>query len=334
LVCQQTTTELLVRVHNHLSHAMAQSSQKAALAASEYNIGWITIKPESELVAARLMLDEVHKKIQISGDPFTYYPGKIGEHNVVISCSGEAGKHQAAECAVNMMRTFKNIKIGLLSGIGGGVPSPKHDIRLGDVVVGMPDGVYGGVAVYDSGKMTAEGYELKFHLNCSPTVVRQTVGGIQADTELGFDGLVANLEGVRLVQYKSCDGLIDKLYDNDLLQTREPRDPASPAVHHGLIACGDWVVKDAEGRSELVRRVKGDVLCFEMEAAGLMNTFPCLVVRGISDYCDKHKNGGWHRYASATAAAYCKWVLQELSPVAVGVAETAASMTGIARGET
>jgi nucleoside phosphorylase len=104
-------------------------------------------------------------------------------------------------------------------------------------------------------------------------------------------------------------------------------------VHYGLIACGDWVVKDDEGRNELVRRVKGDVLCFEMEAAGLMNTFPCLVVRGISDYCDKHKNDGWHRYASATAAAYCKWVLQELSPAAVVVAETAASMTGTATGE-
>jgi len=56
-----------------------------------------------------------------------------------------------------MMRTFKNIKVGLLSGIGGGVQSPKHDIPLGGVVVGMPDGVYVGVAAYDSGKIMAEG---------------------------------------------------------------------------------------------------------------------------------------------------------------------------------
>jgi|HubBroStandDraft_4_1064222.scaffolds.fasta_scaffold148438_2 hypothetical protein len=27
-----------------------------------------------------------------------------------------------------------------------------------------------------------------------------------------------------------------------------------------------------------------DVLCFEMEAAGLMDEFPCLVVRGTCDY--------------------------------------------------
>jgi nucleoside phosphorylase len=313
---------------------MRHSSQKPALATSEYTIGWITIKAESELPAARLMLDETHKKIQINGDAFTYYPGKIGDHNVVISCSGEAGKHQAAECAVNMMRTFRNIKIGLLSGIGGGVPSAKHDIRLGDVVVGMPDGMYGGVAVYDAGKMTAEGYELRSHLNCSPTFIRQAVGGIQSDMELGADGMAENLDKVRLPQYKSCDGLIDDLYEDKVLQTRKPRNPANPVVHHGLIACGDWVVKDGKGRKKLVSLVKGDVLCFEMEAAGLMNTFPYLVVRGISDYCDEHKNDGWHRYASTTAAAYCKWVLQELSPAAVGVAETAASITGADNGET
>lgn len=313
---------------------MSQSRQKPALAPSEYTIGWITIKPETELVAARLMLDENHKKIQILGDPFQYYPGKIGDHNVVISCSGEAGKHQAAECAVNMMRTFKNIKIGLLSGIGGGVPGPKHDIRLGDVVVGMPDGMYGGVAVYDAGKITAEGCELRSHLNCSPTFIRQTVGGIQSDMELGVDGMAENLENVRIPLYKKCDGLTDDLYEGDALQNRKPRDPAGPLVHYGLIACGDWVVKDGKGRRELVKLVKGDVLCFEMEAAGLMNTFPCLVVRGISDYCDEHKNDSWHRYASTTAAAYCKWVLQELSPEAVGKAETAASVTKTEEGET
>jgi len=92
-------------LQHYVRHAMSSSSQKAALAPIQYNIGWITIKPESELVAARLMLDETHKKIRIPDDLFTYYPGKIGKHNVIISCSGEAGKHQAAECAVNMMRT-------------------------------------------------------------------------------------------------------------------------------------------------------------------------------------------------------------------------------------
>jgi nucleoside phosphorylase len=47
-----------------------------------------------------------------------------------------------------------------------------------------------------------------------------------------------------------------------------------------------------------------DVLCFEMEAAGLVNHFPCLVIRGICDYADSHKNKEWQGYAAVVAAAY------------------------------
>lgn len=53
----------------------------------------------------------------------------------------------------------------------------------------------------------------------------------------------------------------------------------------------------------------GGVLCFEMEAAGLMNNFPCLVIRGICDYADSHKNKGWQPYAAATAATCAKELL-------------------------
>lgn len=47
-----------------------------------------------------------------------------------------------------------------------------------------------------------------------------------------------------------------------------------------------------------------DALCFEIEAAGLMNIFPCLLVRGICDYADSHKIKDWQKYAAATAAVY------------------------------
>ncbi|TLD03397.1 uncharacterized protein PgNI_12327 [Pyricularia grisea] len=53
----------------------------------------------------------------------------------------------------------------------------------------------------------------------------------------------------------------------------------------------------------------GGVLCFEMEAAGLMNSFPCIVIRGICDYADAHKNKRWQPYAAATAAACAKELL-------------------------
>ncbi|KAH0288096.1 hypothetical protein KCU62_g5496, partial [Aureobasidium sp. EXF-3399] len=85
-------------------------------------------------------------------------------------------------------------------------------------------------------------------------------------------------------------------------------------IHYGTIASGNQVIKDAQTRDRIVKDLGGQVLCFEMEAAGLMNDFPCLVVRGISDYCDSHKNDGWQRYAAATAAAYTRELLLLVPP--------------------
>jgi hypothetical protein len=54
-----------------------------------------------------------------------------------------------------------------------------------------------------------------------------------------------------------------------------------------------------------------------MEAAGLMDNFPCLVIRGICDYSDTHKKKNWQPYAAATAAAYAKELLGVIAPVQV-----------------
>jgi nucleoside phosphorylase len=54
-----------------------------------------------------------------------------------------------------------------------------------------------------------------------------------------------------------------------------------------------------------------------MEAAGLMNSFPCLVIRGICDYADSHNNKMWHPYAAATAAACAKEILSVIPPAEV-----------------
>ena len=58
-------------------------------------------------------------------------------------------------------------------------------------------------------------------------------------------------------------------------------------------------------------------LCFEMEAAGLMLDFPCVVIRGICDYSDSHKNKQWQPYAAGVAAAYSKELLKVIQPIAV-----------------
>jgi nucleoside phosphorylase len=71
-------------------------------------------------------------------------------------------------------------------------------------------------------------------------------------------------------------------------------------------------MKDAVIRDRIA--TQENVLCFEMEAAGLMNQFPCLVVRGICDYSDSHKNKLWQGYAAMTAAMYAKDLLRRLLP--------------------
>ena len=69
-------------------------------------------------------------------------------------------------------------------------------------------------------------------------------------------------------------------------------------------------MKDALVRDKLAAEKK--VLSFEMEAAGLMNHFPCLVIRDICEYSDSHKNKEWQGYAAMVTAAYTKDLLYRI----------------------
>jgi nucleoside phosphorylase len=97
------------------------------------------------------MLDEVHQDLdRAPGDKNIYTLGRIWEHNVVIAClpSGTTGITPAAKVATDMLRSFRRIRFGLLVGVGGGSPNPNklppsQDIRLGDIVVSIPDGKLG-----------------------------------------------------------------------------------------------------------------------------------------------------------------------------------------------
>jgi hypothetical protein len=71
---------------------------------------------------------------------------------IAVLPEGEYGISSAASVARDMLHSFPNIRIGLMVGIGGGAPSPKHDIRLGDIVVSAPRDGKGGVFQYDFGK--------------------------------------------------------------------------------------------------------------------------------------------------------------------------------------
>ncbi|KAK6526022.1 hypothetical protein TWF281_011063 [Arthrobotrys megalospora] len=78
-------------------------------------------------------------------------------------------------------------------------------------------------------------------------------------------------------------------------------DTILPSVHIGKIASADTVMKSGEHRDELAR--EEGVIGFEMEGAGVWGTLPCVVIKGVCDYADSHKNKLWQPYAAATAAA-------------------------------
>jgi nucleoside phosphorylase len=110
----------------------------------------------------------------------------------------------------------------------------------------------------------------------------------------------------------SCAAVCGDDISNLVSRPERTEDEDNPTIHYGLIASANHLMKDALIRDVLAK--EKDVLCFEMEAAGLMNHFPCLVIRGICDYSDTHKNKEWQGYAAMAAAAYAKDLLCRIPP--------------------
>ncbi|KAL4809592.1 Pfs domain protein [Aspergillus unguis] len=299
---------------------------------TDYTVGWICALPV-EMAAAIAMLDEEHPDLPTSpGDHNTYFHGRIGLHCIVIACLplGIYGTASAASVAANMRSSYPLLQVGLMVGIAGGVPTAESDIRLGDVVVSKPTRDSGGVIQYDFGKTIAGGqFEHTGSLNKPPHAALTAMARLQAQQQLS-QGHIPAILSQAAARYQGIDTdfvypgqdqdqLFDSSYDHpnteetcnsrDKARTvlRRPRASNSPRIHYGLIASGNQVMKHAATRDRLAR--KFGFLCFEMEAAGLVDHFPCVVVRGICDYADSHKNKQWQPYAAMTAAAYTKALL-------------------------
>lgn len=310
----------------------------------DYTVGWICAI-STEHIAAQAFLDEEHEGPEYvsSNDNNDYTLGKIGKHNVVIAVlpDGEYGISSAVSVAKDMLHSFPNVRIGLMVGIGGGAPSPKHDIRLGDIVVSAPCNGKSGVFQYDFGKtIQDQNFRPTGFLNQPPAALRTAVSGLRSQYKRKGHQLEEAINGIlekepRLwKEYKRPDPGSDRLYQSRFTHTLDNEascavvcgdDPShlilrhertegedNPAIHYGLIASANQLMKNASIRDRLA--AEKDVLCFEMEAAGLMNHFPCLVIRGICDYADSHKNKDWQGYAAMTAAAYAKDLLYRIAP--------------------
>ncbi|PTB61114.1 hypothetical protein M431DRAFT_538258 [Trichoderma harzianum CBS 226.95] len=309
----------------------------------DYTVGWICAI-STERVAAEAFLDEKHAGPEdvSAHDNNDYALGKMGRHNVVIAVlpDGEYGTASAATVARDMLHSFPNIRIGLMVGIGGGAPSAEHDIRLGDIVVSAPRNGKGGVFQYDFSKtMQDQAFQQTRFLDQPPTILRAAIAGLKAQYEAEGHELEEMINGIlarkRKLQknYRRPDPSSDKLFQSEIvhppdersctafcldspsnLQPRHERteDDDNPTVHYGTIASANQLMNDAKLRDRLA--AENAVLCFEMEAAGLINHFPCLVIRGVCDYSDSHKYADWHGYAAMTAAAYAKDLLNRIPP--------------------
>ncbi|OHW93509.1 NB-ARC and TPR domain protein [Colletotrichum incanum] len=297
----------------------------------EYKVAWIC-PLEVEQIAAMAMLDEEHEALpQSAADHNVYSLGSINSHNVVIAGLHLPGNCPAATVVAQMRMTFPNLRFGLLVGIGGGVPVQTDDgmIRLGHVVVSKPAGEHSGAVQYDHGKARDGQFQRTGALAPPPAVLlnaaqalavrraRMANDPVQSNVTR-IDTSLRNLRRFRFPgvsndhlyppQYRhpqlgiSCDqGGCDP---SQRIHRAEDDDDTFVVVHRGTIASGELVVKTAELRDGLAQQY--GLLCFEMEAAGALADFPCMVIRGISDYCDSHKNDQWHGYAAAVAAAYAR----------------------------
>jgi nucleoside phosphorylase len=270
------------------------------------------------------------------GDPNAYSTGTIGRQNVVLAHMPGMGKANAATVAANIRSSFPNIRLSLVVGVCGCSPfTPDgNEIILGDVIIST------GVVQYDLGRRFPDRFVRKDTLSDS-------LGRPNAEIR-SFLAKLRGLQGRKMLQDRMArhvaalqcqSGLVahypgtthDILFESSYRHVTDgklcfdcgcngelrPRsrllqDSPQPMVFFGTFASGDTVVKSGQDRDNLVR--EEDVIGFEMEGAGVWDSFPCVIIKGACDYADSHKMKEWQRYAAATAAACMKAFLESWTP--------------------
>ncbi|PLN75333.1 nucleoside phosphorylase domain-containing protein [Aspergillus taichungensis] len=285
------------------------------LSEEQYTIG-IICAHDKEMLAAQCLLDENHGEINgpHPNDPNMYILGRLSEHNVVLyNIPIERGVHFAATAFNHMLATFRNLKCNVLLGTGAGVPSQKNDIRLGDVVVGVPDTKDGGLVQHQASNVIESGGH---ELTGSPTHFPDFMLNALLAVESYHEAMGSKIP-------KFLDEMIERHpemkargygYDQTRLDIggrkipRYVRPNAAPIVHRGRIAAGSQVcIKD--GQSIDYWGDERNVLCFEKEGAYPTSRVPSVSIRGISKYCDSQEDTDWEEYAAAVAAGFAKELL-------------------------
>jgi nucleoside phosphorylase len=298
------------------------------LSFKDYSIAWIAPLLIEQL-AAMSMLDKQHEGNFPAdpGDFYQYISGEINGHNILIASfppGTQYGGSSAAALAAQVRKCLGgSFWFGLLVGIAAGLPSPSHDIRLGDILVSLPESDKQGVIQYDMGKQHPTGFENRSQQDMTTTIVRSAIGNMIARARINGNRyeFVEDLQvredimddnGKSLFRYPGQEN--DYLWGaDDTLVQRDPRpDNLRTKVWYGNIGSGNTLMKSSKERDEL--QVKYNLIGLEMEAHGVMNHMPVGHIRGTCDYADKHKSKDWQGYTAAVAAAYAREILRSIDP--------------------
>ncbi|CBF82911.1 hypothetical protein AN3340.2 [Aspergillus nidulans FGSC A4] len=244
------------------------------MAADEYTIGWICALP-IEKAAARAMLDEIHNTppaiLRSASDKNSYTLGRIGPHSIVVASlpSGVYGETPAATVAAQMLASFPSIRVGVLVGVGGGIPADTNG--------------------YNCSRFVRTGA-----LNKPPLVLLNALAELEAEHEVDGSKVPLHIAEMldrypRMRSEYSYQGASNDILYHSGYSHREDEDGNDPASS----CSSNQVVKDSALRDRIGAEI--GAICLEMEAAGLMDSFPCIVIRGVCDYADSHKNKRWQR---------------------------------------
>lgn len=296
-------------------HSMDSETSKATRN-SDFEIG-IICALALEAFAVKEIFDDIYSEDQSDGkepgDLNSYTKGSIGQHRVVLAHLSGMGKVNAAAAASTFKSTFRNLKLVLLVGICGGVPenTDGEQIFLGDVVIGT------SAVQTDFGRLTKTGLDRKDtvrdNLRKPPPEIGSFVAKLESDQQdikastLSYLAMLLEKPGFETARFPGVQE--DKVLAGSPPTISRERSHTEPSVHFGAVASSDQVMKSGTHRDRIAKAEK--VIAFEMEAAGVWDQLPTLVVKGVSDYADCHKIDLWKEFASASAWACTKAVIEK-----------------------
>ena len=266
-----------------------------------------------------MMLDVEHGPITAGPDnPMAYIFGTSSGHNIIIASLGEPDdgsppESLATRVITKMEKIFSNIEFGMLICTGGGVPSTPDGstIQLGDLVVSVPADSHSGGLLHDYVKSRAGHFE--------------SIGFVPIPPE---DVLIAAEELTR----KCNDGEGNPLYEDMIkIYAKHPKHELHRSsskgqhlsiysdkfkshltVHRGTVSSGRFRIQSAAIRDRLARNY--NVLSFEAGAARAVQDLPCIIIQGITNYCDSQApDQAWHGEAATAAVAFGRQLLVHMN---------------------